>query len=144
MSKKVILWLSLCASALLVGGLGILIPSLAFFTRWTCQQTPAGGLNCEAAPESLGAGFYTAVALLAVGGILFLSAWIGALVRAARMQDWLWLVILLVGSGIAALVYGIIGPDTYPLTATLQPPVAPPPSERIPMPVGPDRNDTLR
>ena len=141
MSKKIILWLSLCASVLVVAGLSILIPSLVFFARWTCERTGSSSINCNAAPESLGAGFWSAIAILIVGSVVFLIAWLGALVRAARMQDWIWFIILLIGSGIATVIYGFVGPDRYPLTATYLSPAGYPPSERVLSSVGPERND---
>lgn len=144
MSKKGIRWLSLSASALTLAGLGVLIPSVVFFATWTCQRTGANGLNCQAAPESLGAGFWTSIALLIVGSAIFLIAWIGALIRAARMRDILWLIILIVGSGAATLIYGFIGPDKYPLLDLYQPQAAYPPSEHIPTYAGAEQDNLRR
>ena len=46
----------------------------------------------------------------AVGGILAIVAWIGALVKTARLSQWLWFILLIVFSGITMLVYIFAGP----------------------------------
>lgn len=50
--------------------------------------------------------------LVALGGLLFLIAWIGALIRTAQLGRWGWFVCLLVLSGITMLVYIFGGPTT--------------------------------
>jgi len=50
------------------------------------------------------------ILLLVVGGILAFVAWIGALVKTARLGQWLWFILLIVFSGITLLVYIFAGP----------------------------------
>jgi hypothetical protein len=52
----------------------------------------------------------------AVGGILAIIAWIGALIKTARLGQWLWFILLIVFSGITMLVYIFAGP-TEPASA---------------------------
>jgi len=51
-----------------------------------------------------------AILLLVVGGILAFVAWIGALIKTARLGQWLWFILLIVFSGITMLVYIFAGP----------------------------------
>lgn len=50
-----------------------------------------------------------AVILAVVGGIVFAVAWIGALVRTARLGRWGWFVLLLLFSVISVLIYLLWG-----------------------------------
>jgi hypothetical protein len=138
MRKKRILWNMVGACMVTWIGLGFLIPTLVS-AQWVCQKSGVNGLNCQAKPESLGPGFTTAMVLFGVAGILALVAWIGALVRTIKMRDWIWMVLLIAGSGIATLIYALVSGD-QPLTAApYQPPTnasLPPPPERTRVPVG--------
>ncbi len=58
-----------------------------------------------------------ATILLVVGSIFALIAWIGALVKTARLGQWVWFILLIVFSGITMLVYIFAGP-TQPANAT--------------------------
>lgn len=138
MSKKRILWNMLGACMVTWVGLGFLFPTV-MSAQWVCQKTGVNGINCQARPESLGPGFTTAMVLFGVAGIMALVAWIGALVRTIKMRDWVWMVLLIAGSGIATLVYALVSGD-QPLTAAkYQPPAnvpLSPPPERTPTSVG--------
>jgi hypothetical protein len=65
-------------------------------------------------PPSAGIGALLLVAFLVygVGGILAFVAWLGALIKTARLGQWLWfvLVLLLSWTGIMMLVYIFAGP----------------------------------
>lgn len=50
--------------------------------------------------------------LVALGSLLALIAWVGALIRTARLGRWGWFVFLLVFSGITMLIYIFAGPTT--------------------------------
>ena len=50
--------------------------------------------------------------LVAVGSLLALIAWIGALVKTARLGRWGWFVFLLIFSAITLLIYIFAGPTT--------------------------------
>jgi hypothetical protein len=51
-----------------------------------------------------------AILLLIVGSVFALIAWIGALIKTARLGQWLWFILLIVFSGITMLVYIFAGP----------------------------------
>ena len=46
----------------------------------------------------------------AIGAILTFVAWIGALVKTAKLSQWVWFILLIVFSGITMLVYIFAGP----------------------------------
>ncbi len=58
--------------------------------------------------------FATGVVIVSLAGILYLIAWIGALVNLARLQQWVWFILMFFFHGIALLIYVIAGPTTPP------------------------------
>ncbi len=56
--------------------------------------------------------FIIGVILASLAGIPYLIAWIGALVNLARLQQWVWFVLVFIFHGIALLIYLIAGPTT--------------------------------
>lgn len=50
------------------------------------------------------------ILLLVVGGVFALIAWIGALIKTAKLGQWVWFILLIVFSGITMLVYIFAGP----------------------------------
>lgn len=52
------------------------------------------------------------VLVVALGALLILISWIGALIRTAQLGRWGWFVCLLVLSGITLLIYVFGGPTT--------------------------------
>src|SRR5438105_2352662 len=56
--------------------------------------------------------FIIGVIIASLSGIPYLIAWIGALVNLARLQRWVWFVLLLIFHWIALLIYVIAGPTT--------------------------------
>jgi hypothetical protein len=56
--------------------------------------------------------FITGVIIASLAGIPYLIAWIGALINLARLQQWVWFVLVLIFHGIALLIYVIAGPTT--------------------------------
>lgn len=50
--------------------------------------------------------------LVAIGALLAFIAWIGALIKTARLGRWGWFVFLLIFSGITLLIYIFAGPTT--------------------------------
>jgi len=56
--------------------------------------------------------FVVGVIIASLSGIPYLIAWIGALVNLARLQQWVWFVLLFVFHWIALLIYLIAGPTT--------------------------------
>lgn len=68
--------------------------------------------------------FIISIVLYIAASILGLIAWIGALVKMAQLQQWVWFILLLVASGITMLVYIFVGPTTsreMPQMATYPP-----------------------
>lgn len=140
-TKTWIAGLIVLAVGLLVGGV-----SLGLMLAYGGQFTPAlGGNGSEFVPR-LDGFFWTMVGLMivgftaaAIGGIVQLAAWIGALVNTYQLQDKTWFVVLLTGGllglafglvGFAAMVaYVIAGPDGMAIRRSDTSPVAPPPSQ---------------
>jgi hypothetical protein len=58
--------------------------------------------------------FVTGVVIASLSGIPYLIAWIGALINLARLQQWVWFIVVLIFHWIALLVYLIAGPTTPP------------------------------
>jgi len=57
--------------------------------------------------------FWLAIGMYIVGGITAFVGYIGALIKMAQLEQWLWLILLLVFSGITMLVYIFAGPETH-------------------------------
>ncbi len=64
-----------------------------------------------------------AAAIYVIGAILAIVAWIGALIKTARLGEWVWFILLLIlgGTGIMMLVYIFAGP-TQPKMVTASTP----------------------
>jgi hypothetical protein len=100
----------LMAAGLLVGGV-----SLGLMLAYGGQFTPApSGSGYDFTPR-LDGFFWTMVGLMiagfavaAIGGIVQLTAWIGALVNTYQLADRTWFVVLLAG-GLLGLAFGIVG-----------------------------------
>ncbi len=56
--------------------------------------------------------FWLAIGMYVVGGIIAFVGYIGALIKMALLEQWLWFILLLVFSGITMLVYIFVGPET--------------------------------
>ncbi len=56
--------------------------------------------------------FVTGVVITSLSAIPFLIAWIGALVNLARLQQWVWFILMIFFSWITLLVYLVAGPTT--------------------------------
>ena len=54
--------------------------------------------------------FIVGVIIASLSGIPYLIAWIGALINLARLQQWVWFVLVFIFHGIALLIYLIAGP----------------------------------
>src|SRR5215831_20762547 len=76
--------------------------------------------------------FILGVILVSVSAIPYLVAWIGALINLARLQQWVWFILMLIFQWITLLVYVIAGPTTPPLArqyAQYAPPQGYPPPQ---------------
>ncbi|HEX9133079.1 MAG TPA: hypothetical protein VF844_12370 [Ktedonobacteraceae bacterium] len=56
--------------------------------------------------------FWLAIGMYVVGGIIAFVGYIGAPIKMALLEQWLWFILLLVFSGITMLVYIFVGPET--------------------------------
>ncbi len=110
--------MDLIGVGLLVGGLvGSTYATTTTGYSTTTQVTSFGNLPL----------FILGVTLLSLSAIPFLIAWIGALINLARLQEWVWFVLMILFSWITLLVYLIAGPTTprVPQYAPYMPPQQP-------------------
>ena len=56
--------------------------------------------------------FWLAIGMYVLGGIIAFVGWLGALIKMAQLEQWIWFVLLLLFSGIVMLVYIFAGPET--------------------------------
>ncbi len=107
MSKRTIGIFFIVNLIMVVIGVGLIIAGVVGSTYTTStngssQITSFGNLPL----------FVTGVVIASLSGIPYLIAWIGALVNLARLQQWVWFVLVLIFHWIALLVYLIAGPTT--------------------------------
>ena len=90
-------------------GLGLIVGGLVGSTYTTTENgyTTTGQLGNPAL-------FVTGVIIASLSAIPYLIAWIGALVNLARLQQWVWFVLMLIFQWITLIVYLIAGPTTRP------------------------------
>jgi hypothetical protein len=71
--------------------------------------------------------FIIGVIVVSLSAIPYLIAWIGALINLARLQEWVWFVLMLIFQWITLLVYLFAGPTTprVPQYAPYMPPQPP-------------------
>ncbi len=127
MRKKTILWLVLSAIVLAIVGVVIFAPAIATATSHCTQQQISSNTCSITLQGAQAAGVTIGAILWLVTAILWLIAWIGALVRSARMGSWVWFVIVLIFSGLGTLIYALFGPSDRPTPTTYPPTSYPPP-----------------
>ncbi len=121
MRKKTIFWLVLTAIILDVIGAVIFAPSIASAAS-QCTQEQINSNTCSISLQGAqAAGVIIGAILWVISAILWFIAWIGALVRSARMGSWVWFVIILIFSGLGTLVYAIAGPPDRPVPTAYPP-----------------------
>jgi hypothetical protein len=91
-------------------GAGLVIAGLAGSTFVT-TSTPTS-VHSQVAVLGNPALFVIGVIVAVLAGIPHLIAWIGALVNLARLQQWVWFILMILFSSICLLVYLIMGPET--------------------------------
>ena len=118
-------------------GVGLIIGGLVGST----YTTTTNGYSTTAQVTSFGnlPLFIIGVIIVSLSAIPFLIAWIGALVNLARLQEWVWFVLMLLFSWITLLVYLFAGPTTprFPQYSQYMPPqppqnYPPPPQQNYP------------
>jgi hypothetical protein len=127
MRKKTILWLVVTAIILTIIGVAVFVPAMVTATQQCTQEQ----INTNTCSVQLHGGQLVGVVigsfLWLAAAIIWLIAWIGALVRSAKMQSWVWFVIVLLLSGLGTLLYALLGPSDRPARA-MYPPTSYPPS----------------
>jgi hypothetical protein len=91
--------------------IGVLLGIVGNFLRLvdlSNHTNPATGLATGSTPAVI----LVSGLLISSGFLLGVVAWIGALVRTARLHYWGWFIFLLLLSGLAMLVYIFAGPET--------------------------------
>src|SRR5947209_14049175 len=91
-------------------GLGMVVGGLVGSTYTTTTNGyPTNGQITSFGNAPL---FIVGVIILSLSAIPYLIAWIGALVNLARLQEWVWFVLMFIFQWITLLVYLIAGPTT--------------------------------
>jgi hypothetical protein len=105
LSKRTILYLLLGSIVLFI--LGIVLSVVAVGGATTDSTGAVTGASASAGIFAL-----IAIACYGIGALLALIGWIGALIKTATIGAWGWFVVVLILSGLGALIYSIAGPET--------------------------------
>jgi hypothetical protein len=91
-------------------GAGLIIGGLVGSTYTTTNN----GYSTNAQLTSIGNTplFVAGIVIVSLSAIPYLIAWIGALINLARLQEWVWFVLMLIFQWITLLVYLFAGPTT--------------------------------
>ncbi len=126
MRKRTILWLILSAFVLFIIGIAVFVPSIVAAAN-QCTQAQVNAGTCHVTlTGGEGVGVAIGAFLWVIAAVLWFIAWIGALVRSARMQSWGWFVVVLLLSGLGTLLYAIVGPPDRPSLVPTYPQGYPP------------------
>jgi hypothetical protein len=121
MRKKTIFWLVLTAIVLAIIGVVIFAPSIGSAAS-QCTQEQINSNTCAITLHGAqAAGVVIGAILWVISAIFWLVAWIGALIRSAKMGSWAWFVIILIFSGLGTLIYAIAGPPDRPAPTAYPP-----------------------
>ncbi len=115
MTKSTITKTWIAGLIVIVAGLIVGFISLALMLAYGGNFEPAPSGSGQDFVPSMNGTFWTTVSFMilgftaaAVGGVIQLVAWIGALMNTYLLADRTWFVVLLVG-GLLSLVFGIVG-----------------------------------
>jgi len=138
--KKTIGIFFIISIVLFIAGLSLFIAGLIGSTTVYNPSTGANDVTSLGTPTL----FVTGIILWALSCVPFLVAWIGALVNLARLQQWVWFVLMFVFSGICLIVYLFAGPETpkvaqYPQYPQYQQPPQYPQYPQYPQPDQPSQ-----
>lgn len=111
MSKKM-------STILFLIGLGICLVAtipLAFGLIGSTTTTTVVGnsINTQVVTFGNAVLFWLAIGMYIVGGLTAFIGYLGALIKMAQLEQWIWFILLLVFSGIVMLVYIFAGPKTH-------------------------------
>ena len=79
----------------------------------TTTTVVGSSINTQIATFGNAALFWLAIGMYVVGGLTAFVGWLGALIKMAQLEQWIWFVLLLLFSGIVMLVYIFAGPETH-------------------------------
>jgi len=128
LSRKTILWLEIISIVVAIIGLAVYLPPFFSAVQNACTPEQLSAGTCSPNPAAImGPGYFIGLFVIIVAGIVHLVAWIGALIRSAKMQTWGWFVAVLLLSNLGTLVYAIAGPPNQPMMAAAYPPQGYPP-----------------
>ncbi len=135
MSKRTIGIFFIISVLMDIVGVGMIIGGLIGSTT----ATTSNGSSYSTEVTSFGNGplFAIGVILVSLSSIPFLIAWIGALINLARLQEWVWLVLMIIFSWITMIIYLIAGPTTR--RAPQYAPYMPPQQQNYPQPPYPQQ-----
>lgn len=113
-------------------GLGIcLLATLPLIFGLIGSTTTTSVVNGAVTTEVVAFGnpalFWLAIGMYSVGGITAFAGYVGALIRMAQLEQWVWFILLLAFSGITMLVYIFVGPETRQFYMSAYPAAYPPP-----------------
>ena len=110
MSKRTIGIFFIVNLIMVVIGVGLIIVGVVGST----YTTSTNGYSTSGQITSFGnlPLFIAGVIIVSLSAIPYVIAWIGALVNLARLQEWVWFVLMLIFQWITLLVYLITGPTT--------------------------------
>lgn len=126
MKKKTVLILWIIGFVIAAIGAGMFIPAIVAAANH-CTPNQFGRQDCSLpTSDPLTLIGLIGVGVLIIGGLVSAVAWIGALVRSARMQTWGWFVVVLLFSGLGTLIYALAGPPEQPTMVGAGAPYTPP------------------
>lgn len=75
-------------------------------------QLANGGFQTQVTSFGNAGLFWLAIGMYIVGAISCFTGYVGALIKMARLDQWIWFILLLAFSGVTMLVYIFVGPET--------------------------------
>lgn len=80
-------------------------------STYTTTYLPNGGVVQQLISFGNPILFWLAIGMYVVGGITTFVGYLGALIKMAQLEQWLWFILLIAFSGITMLVYIFVGPE---------------------------------
>ncbi|MEO7018717.1 MAG: hypothetical protein ABI234_01020 [Ktedonobacteraceae bacterium] len=110
MKKKTVLIFWIIGFIIALIGASMFVPAIVAAANH-CTTNQFGRPDCSLPTNDLltSIGLIGVIVLL-IGAVFSAVAWIGALVRSAKMGTWGWFVIVLIFSGLGTLIYALAGP----------------------------------